>query len=236
MESDKFDNLVRGAFDGGSRRSVVRVGIGALAASALVTLGLRAEDADAKKKKGKKKKKKKGVPPATCPANLPVTCGTGCCPTAFSKCCVGNFGEQGFGGGLVTVLRAAGDSTCNPPSFNCCPVEQGGGSCGGNFPKCCPATTQEPFGLCTESNATCCPSSAGGGACPADHPKCCPSGFNGQEVNQFSRCCLTSEACCQVDTDCPPGQECDGNCCQEAVPRAPSARSASVPRSGIPAR
>lgn len=235
MESDKFDNLVRGAFEGASRRSVVRVGIGSLAASALVTLGLRAEDANAKGgKKGKKKKKKKGVTPTTCPTNLPVTCGTGCCPNEYSKCCVGSFGQQGFGG--LAVLRAAGDSTCNPPSFNCCPVEQGGGSCGGTDPKCCPATTQAPFGSCTRSDATCCPSTAGGESCPVEAPKCCPSGFFGENVNRFSRCCLASQSCCQVTSDCPPGQVCDENCCQAPIMRARNARSVGVPRSGIAAR
>jgi hypothetical protein len=236
VESERFDDLVRGAFEHASRRRVVRVGIGALAASGLTTLGLTSGDMEAKKK-GKKKKKKKGTPPTTCPANLPVTCGTGCCPNEYSLCCVGNLGSQGGGGLQAVALEAAGDSTCNPPSFTCCPVEQGGGSCGGNFPKCCPATTQRPFGLCTESDATCCPSTAGGSACPAERPKCCPGGYQGQNINQYSECCLASEACCQATTDCQgAGEVCSGNCCRVPPAREPSTRSASVPRSGIAAR
>jgi hypothetical protein len=230
VESERFDNLVRGAFEHASRRRVVRVGIGALAASVLTTLGLTLGDVKARKKK---KKKKKGVPPATCPADLPVSCGTGCCPNAYPKCCLANFGANG---GLI-VDSTPGDSTCNPSSFNCCSAAQGGGSCGGQFPQCCPATTQRPFGSCAEATATCCPSTAGGGACEADFPKCCPGG-DADELNFFSRCCRATEACCVVTADCPAGQTCSGNCCRVPPALLREARSgdAAVPRAGIPAR
>ncbi len=233
MESKRFDDLVRGAFESATRRSVMRISLGALAASALTALGAPSEAEAKMGKKGKKRKKKKTpVVPATCPADLPVTCGNGCCPNAFSKCCLENFGQPQLGGMLA---RAAGDSTCNPPSFNCCSADQGGGSCGGRFPKCCPATTQQPFGTCTEANATCCPSSAGGNSCEADRPKCCPGG-GPESPNRFSACCLESQACCVANTDCPGGQTCNGNCCGVAVLKAAPARNVTSPRAGFRAR
>ncbi|MGH2615124.1 MAG: hypothetical protein ACRDJC_07790 [Thermomicrobiales bacterium] len=57
MDSDTFDALIRGITNRSSRRGVVRVGIGALAAAVLATHGLGDEDAAAKKKKKKPKKK-----------------------------------------------------------------------------------------------------------------------------------------------------------------------------------
>jgi hypothetical protein len=43
-----------------------------------------------------------------------------------------------------------------------------------DVPKCCPATMQDPGGLCAAADGTCCTSAQGGGSCPADLSKCCP--------------------------------------------------------------
>ncbi len=219
MVSDKFDNLIRVAFEGASRRGVVRVGVGALAASALATMGLRAEDADAKKKKKKKKKKPVTV---TCSGTRPVTCGNGCCPSSFGVCC-------------DDASEATNSFTCNPTGATCCPADQGGGSCAGSFGKCCPVTTQQPYGQCAPTNGVCCTSAQGGGSCPANLPKCCP----GDPLDAFDSgdCCLANQTCCLTDANCPPGQECFGNCCEPVVmngaPRARSSRKTGAARLGM---
>jgi hypothetical protein len=186
MESERFDELIRGAFAGATRRSVVRVGAGALAATALATLSHGPSDVDAKKKKKKKKKR--------CPSNRPVKCGNGCCPGNFSKCC-------------ESASEPVNSFTCNPPSFTCCTLEEGGGSCGPSAPKCCPPTDQDPFGTCAEDGGVCCTSEQGGGSCPEDLPTCCPLD-----------CCEDGATCCGPDGECPTGTVCDfdgeeGACC-----------------------
>ena len=112
MESERFDRLVQRAHEAASRRGVVRAGVGALAASAFVTLGLM-EGAEARrqKKKGRKRRlicfqgetlvvrrrkrflkqgaTKGACPEDVCPADAPIACGDGCCPSNFSQCCDG---------------------------------------------------------------------------------------------------------------------------------------------------
>jgi hypothetical protein len=240
VESEKFDRLVRGAFAGASRRGVVRVGVGALAASALATLGLTSDDAGAKKKKKKKKticvctssdastcttqtlKKNQANStlssnpcaysgacvagqsgcPAQCTGDTPVTCGEGCCPSNFSKCC----------SAFLDSSAPAGTLTCNPNDFNCCLASQGGGSCGGDHPVCCGPTQQNPFGTCTPTGGTCCTTEQGGGECHPEFPVCClidPADLDS------GNCCPAGSSCCQDDADCggAPGS-CDPfNCC-----------------------
>ena len=232
MESERFDQLVRETYDSASRRGVMRVGIGALAASALVTLGLRAEKAEAKQ--GKKKKKtvchngqtirvknrKKHLRhgdtkgPCTCPAGRPVTCGTGCCPAEYSLCC-------------ETVDDPILTHECAPASFTCCPVNQGGGACGGLEPVCCPPTAQTPEGWCAEVGADCCTTEEGGYSCPPGET-CCPLP-NGAELGWGPWCANPNagEFCCPaaqgggVCTDdapvCCPGTQSDPTqyCCME---------------------
>ena len=247
MESERFDDLVRGAFERASRRRVVRVSLGALAASLLVGRGLTGESV-AKGKKGKKKRKGQQptdtiapgpssppAPAATCPADAPLTCGTGCCPTTFPKCCVERFG---IAPNVRLAARTASDVSCNPESFTCCPADLGGGSCGGCLPQCCPPTEREPFGVCAAGDATCCPVSVGGGACPADSPKCCPGGgVKRVDIAPPAACCQANQDCCLTDDDCPDGQTCNGSCCiaPTFASRAPS-RAMTAPRAGIPAR
>lgn len=255
MESERFDDLVRGAFERASRRRVVRGSLGAVAAGLLAGLGstsIAEGKGKKKRKKGKEQQPTDTIAPAppsppvaaaTCPADLPVTCGRGCCPSTFPKCCTERFGAQAVAVAQEFRLasRTASDTSCNPASFNCCPAELGGGSCGGRLPQCCPPTERQPFGTCTEADATCCPVSVGGGSCPVDFPRCCPGGgvkslFISAPATS-AVCCQANQDCCLVDDDCPDGQSCNGNCCQtpEIARRAPS-RAAESPRAGIPAR
>ncbi len=195
MESKKFDILVRDTFEVASRRSVVQVGVGALAASALVTLGLRSHDAEAKNKKKKKR----------CKGNRPVKCGKGCCQSNFSQCC-GDASDP------------ANSRTCNPTDFTCCPLADGGGSCPTFQSQCCPPTEFEPFGSCAGDTATCCTTEQGGGACPEDRPVCCILDC----CEDGATCCGPDGACpdgfvCELD-----GEE--GFCCvPEALAAAKAA-------------
>jgi hypothetical protein len=218
MDSDRFDALIRGIGEGASRRGVVRAGIGAMALTALVTLGLRIDDTEAKgrkKKKKKKRKKNKGVATATCSGARPITCGSGCCPPNLPKCC-------------QDLFFAASPDTCNPNSLNCCP--NGLGSCGPEFTKCCPATAQDPNGACTNTGGTCCPTALGGLPCDAPFSVCC---LDDPADLESGYCCGTGETCCQKDPDCETGEECDFGCCVPTVMReAPgAARQARIPQS-----
>lgn len=236
MDSDTFDDLVRGAFASSSRRGALRVGVGGLAASMLTAIGLSTDSAEAKKKKKKKKKKKPVV--ATCPPDLPLVCGDGCCPSAYPLCCLASFGFGG--GGAVVAVSTPDESTCNPASFTCCPADQGGDACGGRFPKCCPATAQAPFGTCTLSDAVCCTTEQGGFSCPADEPVCCLN----EPGNIFGgrNCCPTGSTCCQADADCPGGGagSCVDGCCavgpREAGRNSGRGRQVGVERLHMPAR
>lgn len=211
MESDKFDNLVRGAFEGASRRKVVRVGIGSLAASALVTMGLRAEDADAKKKKKKKKNK------VTCTGTTPVTCGAGCCATNYSLCC-------------TNADDSTNNTTCNPPANKCCPIEQGGGSCRAGE-TCCPAGRDAEYGSCAGTNDVCCTTATGGGSCSKESPVCCPS--NPANSDDFGECCKTGETCCiGGGAACPAGKTCDAPTGYAGCCVTPPVRSARHGKSG----
>jgi hypothetical protein len=217
VESEKFDALIRKLHDDGSRRGAVRAGLGALAASVLAALGSREDDTEAKggkKKKKKKRKRNKGVATAICSGARPITCGSGCCPSNLPKCC------QDF-------FFAGSPDTCNASNSNCCP--NGFGSCQGEFNKCCPPTTQRPFGTCTDALGTCCPSSLGGGSCDSDEPVCCIE----DPADPFSGyCCNSGETCCQKDTDCDAGEDCLGGCCVSILREAPgSARRDRTPQS-----
>ena len=202
MESERFDALVRGTYEGTTRRGVVGVGVGALAASALGLIGLRSE-VDAKKKKKKKR----------CKGDRPVKCGKGCCPEAYSQCC-----DDAF--------QASNSFTCNPPDFTCCPLDQGGGSCPSDEPQCCPATTQDPYGSCAEADATCCTSEEGGGSCPADTVccsnlflSCCPGAAD---------CCEIDDDC-DVDAECIDGC-CEALVARSAARSGRSTKRAGVSR------
>jgi hypothetical protein len=68
----------------------------------------------------------------------------------------------------TTLIPASPPPPPPPPPPPC------GGTCSGDTPQCCPATTQDPEGFCTFADDTCCTSAEGGGSCPPDQPKCCP--------------------------------------------------------------
>jgi hypothetical protein len=220
VESEKFDELVRGAFADATRRGVVRVGIGALAASAIASLGLTSDDAEAKKKKKKKKKKTTTTtpPPPRCQGTTPVTCGDGCCPSQYPLCCAG---ANPTGG------------TCNPSGATCCPLESGGGACGGPFPKCCPATQGFPFGSCARTSSNCCPPESNLDWCGTEFSKCCKED-----------CCFPDEPCCGPGGSCPAGRTClsdeEGGCCVlvalQAERRASRHNREGSERLGIPAQ
>lgn len=109
--------------------------------------------------------------------------------------------------------------TPTPPPLPC------DGACGGAYPLCCPATTQDPHGFCTLPEDVCCTSAEGGGACPASLPKCCPPTTqfeNGLCGDLDDTCCPSNKggflcppglACCADSDDCPQGSACEDNCC-----------------------
>lgn len=194
VESERFDAMVRGTFARGTRRGVMRVGMGAVGATALAAFGLQA-DADAKKKKKKKKKKR-------CRGDRPVKCGNGCCPSAFSQCCEDATAPTNF-------------YTCNPADFTCCVVDDGGGSCSPFAPQCCPPTILDPFGTCALATDICCTSEQGSLFCPEDLPVCC---LVDPEDPLSGNCCAEGETCCLEDEDCEGTDVCaDFFCCVPEV-------------------
>lgn len=201
MESQQFDTLARRVVNASSRRGVVQAGVGALAAVALAAFGGgQLDEAEAKgnhhHRHHHKKKRKKN---RRCPSTRPVTCGPGCCPSEFPQCC-----EDADEPNPDFAFE------CAPSTANCCPVSQGGGFCVGAESKCCPPTSQAPFGNCAEQAGTCCPSELGGFTCPAVEPVCCLNNPN----DPFSGFC------------CPAGQSCGPNF--SCVPAAGSTGTASV--------
>jgi hypothetical protein len=195
VESERFDELIRGAFSGATRRGVVRVAAGALAASALATFGRSLSEVDAKKKKKRKKKKR-------CSGNRPVKCGNGCCPNNFSQCC-------------ENASEPVNPFTCNPTDFTCCSLEDGGGSCPPFSPQCCPPTILDPFGTCALETDVCCTSETGSTFCPEDLPVCC---LIDPEDPFSGNCCAEGETCCLDDEDCEGTDICaDFNCCVPEV-------------------
>jgi hypothetical protein len=139
-----------------------------------------------------------------------VTCGTGCCPSTYSKCCNADLADN-----------PPGTLTCNPTAFSCCSADLGGGSCpGGNT--CCPPSRTSAFGSCADNTEKCCTVEQGGGTCDADET-CCPP--NPANASDSGSCCGVGEACCiGGQTNCGAGKECSGDagesgCCVDAAPR-----------------
>lgn len=221
MDGYEFDELVRRSLSPASRRGMLRVGTGFLAASALAALGLHAPDeVQAKKKKPCPpcKKRKQGK----CKAKLPdgTTCPGGSCTSG--KCIPTPPACGGACGGLApqccppTVFAPGG--TCAAANDICCTPAQGGGACSVDFPKCCSPTTQDPVGLCTEADRTCCTSAQGGGTCSAEFPQCCPPTTQDPDglCAEASETCCTSEqggGLCPADApQCCP-LDLGGGCC-----------------------
>lgn len=241
MESKRFDQLVQAASS--SRRGALRIGVGALAATALAALGLSADDTEARSRRKRKRLvcfegqtlqvrnrnrflrrgATKGA--CTCAADRPVVCGNGCCPTEYSLCC-------------ETTTSATDTHSCNPPDATCCPVNQGGGSCPtvifGIDPMpmatvCCPATEQTPRGWCAEEGGDCCTTEEGGFSCPRGGT-CCPLPTNGscgcEDLGPWCAFAEEGELCCSVEggggsctTDfpvcCPENENYLATCCPE---------------------
>jgi hypothetical protein len=159
MDGERFDAVLRRAVGDGSRRGILRVGVGTLAVSALGLVGLHASD-DAAAKHKHKKKKKKPSRPKQCTADRPVICGDGCCGGSFPQCC-------------NDLIETSGH-ICAPSSATCCAPSGGGGWCGTGF-HCCPPISDFPGGYCCPTAETCCFTTAdcpgvqtcdpGGGCC-----------------------------------------------------------------------
>ena len=223
MEDGRFDTLSRHIGGEGSRRGMLRVGLGALAAAAFgaLTLGgseeTEANKARAHRKKSrkqkvrdqKKKKAKQGPPgpagppgppgtPApvvTCSGARPITCGDGCCPTTVPVCC--------------DDLEATSGKSCNEAGQVCCPLGLGGGSCPVGAP-CCPPFKGQVFGDCAFDDEKCCPPDSGS-VCKTDEDCCPPATTNFDNGG----CCLLDEVCCNDTTDCPDTFACsDNGCCK----------------------
>lgn len=203
MDGEHFDGVVRHAFSGANRRSVVRAGLGALG---ITSLGLLASDDNAEAGKKKKKKKKR------CKGERPNKCGQGCCPAQYPQCC-----------------ESAGDpnpatrNSCNPASYTCCSVSQGGGSCPADT-KCCgpTAATFNPFGSCAPTDALCCPADTKMDWCTTELPVCCDDA-----------CCLTGEVCAAANGDCPAGTtETAFGCCEPDGAGRVAPRAAHADRTG----
>lgn len=137
MDGERFDAVLRRAVGDGSRRGILRIGVGALAASALGFAALSEHDDVIAKRKKKKKKKK----PQQCTADRPITCGTGCCTSNFPTCCDDPIDTSG--------------KVCAPSNSTCCPAAQGGGFCGQGF-SCCPPISIFPVGYCCATGSQCC--------------------------------------------------------------------------------
>src|SRR5262249_50752011 len=158
-----------------SRRGILRGGIGALAVSALTTLGLNATSEVQAKHKGPKHKKghKKGKPKpqgcltvggrATCPGNL-VCChpqfstGGGCAPSNAPVCCVASGFAHPLGATCCSDPSSGSGGVCESPDHPHCCAAPLSGCCQAGFPVCCP----DPIlggGYCCPAGATCCPES-----------------------------------------------------------------------------
>jgi hypothetical protein len=207
----------------------MRAGAGALAAAALASLGLRADDAEAKKKKkpvclnGQTKKVRnrkrflKKNPTATvgacvtpaqqCTTASPVSCdpnGNWCCPSTLPTCCP-DASIAGF--------------ACNPANHVCCGTD--GAACAPTGEQCCQGggpRSFQPGSYCAPTGLLCCPFESEVGACAAGD-FCCPP-IAGTDAE--GGCCPAFEivngngseaftgGCCNPDDEesCPEGWRC----------------------------
>jgi hypothetical protein len=218
VDGETFDRLLRRTVQEGSRRGVLRTGLSALVASIFAGLGLDAvEEAAAKnahrvhKRRMRKRrlrraaKQRRGVPgppgppgpgaqPQTCTAERPVSCGSGCCPTALPVCCDDQADVDG--------------KRCWGIDQKCCPLAFGGGPCPRSM-TCCPPRKFETSGNCVDSPPyTCCPQESGGACFRDEH--CCPTALTNKR--NFG-CCPDGRDCCGQDHHCPEGQTCEHGCC-----------------------
>jgi hypothetical protein len=128
-----------------------------------------------------------------------VTCGTGCCPAAFSQCCQD-----------ASAADPTQQSFCAPSSATCCPVSTGASGFCVAGEKCCPTTQSNPYGECVELAGTCCTNAQGGETCSAEFPTCCA--FTPGNPLDGSYCCPPGSSCCDPG-GCPTGRTCDDGCC-----------------------
>jgi hypothetical protein len=201
MDNDRFDDLTRALAAVRSRRgALASLGAGIAAA---ISPGLDADDAGARRRRRKRRRRKKKV----------IVCVPNC---ALQEC-----GPNGCGGSCGTC---GSRRTCVSGTCVCSVTDCGNGlCCPARSPQCCPPTTQDPEGSCTQTGRTCCTSEQGGGACPVERPKCCEA----TPENRRGLCLLTSEVCCTAQQGggwcpgtlpqcCPPTTRFPrGTCCAE---------------------
>jgi hypothetical protein len=141
VDDRRFDALIASvARDGLPRRTALKGVAGAAVGLSLARLGLAGGDVEAKNKRRKKRRKKNTnrCPRGTqrCNINGPNRCcGTECC--------------------LFVNEPAGGETFCRSAADVCCTAAQGGGSCGPDFPYCCPPTGDDPEGSCGEIPEDC---------------------------------------------------------------------------------
>jgi hypothetical protein len=135
MDERRFDALVASmATNGLPRRAALRGAIGGGLGLALGGLAIAETGA---RKKGKKKKKDR-CPPGT--RKCTINTSGRCCATS---CC------------LFILEPPGGQTFCRFADEVCCSAQDGGGSCGPDYPYCCGPTDEDPEGFCGEYPEDC---------------------------------------------------------------------------------
>jgi predicted outer membrane repeat protein len=108
MDADRFDDLARTLPAAGSRRMLLRLGLGSMAGALLADAEARKKKGKCKKKKGKQKRKcqnkGKGCTPTSCPQGQ--LCHAGACHACDVVCHVGTCTMAG----LQAAIDAAGET------------------------------------------------------------------------------------------------------------------------------
>jgi hypothetical protein len=200
VDNKLFDAMVRGAVGAASRRGVLRIGIGTVAASALGVRGLNAEQFAHARKKKKRRKKRDRCRLLRGQSIGRFACGDGCCLRDRQVCCDDPSDPSG--------------KSCFPRDSVCCPAALGGGACNEGH-QCCSPAAGAPQASCANlsQGQHCCPPNSGG-ACEATF-ECCPSAFTNDENRG---CCQEGSPCCNDDDDCfdlvgDPDAVCADGCC-----------------------
>ena len=239
MESERFDALSRHVGGEGSRRGILRVGFGVLAASAAGVLGLgefgeteakkvRAQRKKVRKQKAREEKKKKakqgpegpagpagpaGLAGQPGPAATPVTCPAGQSATCGDGCCSTSLRPKCCDNAFETSGKS-----CHASTDLCCPAAFGGGSCRPGE-ECCPLRYDGSRGrTCLEPDDPdelffCCGVGSGGACVKADE-KCCAPNLTNDANNG---CCSDDRECCNPNTVCPNGELCSEIGCCDAI-------------------
>ena len=244
MDADKFDALMHQVLDDASRRGVIRAGIGALSALALMIIELgggndaAADSGRCKKRCGECQRCEKGKCRRT---SRGKRCKSGKCrPKGNGTPCACGTCQSGF----CALTPPTSPPTCPPERPAACP---NGGCCPSAFPLCCPASPRTTGATCNAAGRTCCPEERGGGSCGSNRPQCCPPTDQapaGSCARSTDICCTSAQgalscpagsACCTTNAECtglmPTGQTCQSGCCAVVAPGVRSASSPSLPTS-----